>query len=228
MDPQVLRRVFEPFFTTKEVGKGTGLGLATVYGVVKQHHGWIEVQSEVGVGTTFKVLLPVAGKAGDAPVDPAVKHETVRGGKETILLVEDEIGLLELVRDILQHYHYHVLIASSGAEALRVWDGSKGEVDLLFTDMVMPGGMTGGELAVELKKRKPELKVIYASGYSSALTGKEFSQGENIFLAKPYQPVQVARLIRNTIDGTAKTQPQPPAVTNAAPVPAPVLAGQPA
>ena len=118
MDHQVLRRVFEPFFTTKEVGKGTGLGLATVYGVVKQHHGWIEVQSEIGVGTTFKVLLPVAGKAGDASVDPAVKHETVPGGKETILLVEDEIGLLELVRDILQHYHYRVLIASSGAECV--------------------------------------------------------------------------------------------------------------
>jgi signal transduction histidine kinase len=227
MDPQVLRRVFEPFFTTKEVGKGTGLGLATVYGVVKQHHGWIEVQSEVGVGTTFKIFLPVAGKAGDAPVDPAVKHETVQGGKETILLVEDEIGLLELVRDILQHYHYHVLIASSGAEALRIWDGCNGQVDLLLTDMVMPGGMTGGELAAELKKRKPELKVIYASGYSSALTGKEFSQGENIFLAKPYQPVQVARLIRNTLDGAAKPQPQPaPVPANAAPPPEPVLAGE--
>jgi PAS domain S-box-containing protein len=225
MDPQVLRRVFEPFFTTKEVGKGTGLGLATVYGVVKQHHGWIEVQSEVGVGTTFKVLLPVAGKAGDAPADPAVKSETVRGGKETILLVEDEIGLLELVRDILQHYHYSVLIASSGAEALRTWDGCNGQVDLLLTDMVMPGGMTGGELAAELKKRKPGLKVIYASGYSSALTGKDFSQGDNIFLAKPYQPVQVARLIRNTLDDSVKAQPQPPAATNAAPAPEPVLAG---
>ena len=124
MDHQVLRRVFEPFFTTKEVGKGTGLGLATVYGVVKQHHGWIEVQSEVGVGTTFKILLPVAGKAGDAPADPAIKSETIQGGKETILLVEDEIGLLELVRDILQQYHYRVLIASSGAEALRIWDSA--------------------------------------------------------------------------------------------------------
>jgi DNA-binding NtrC family response regulator len=97
---------------------------------------------------------------------------------------------------------------------------------LLFTDMVMPGGMTGGELAAELKKRKPGLKVIYASGYSSALTGKEFSQGDNIFLAKPYQPVQVARLIRNTLDGSSKDQPHPASVpTNAAPAPEPVLAG---
>ena len=225
MDHQVLRRVFEPFFTTKEVGKGTGLGLATVYGVVKQHHGWIEVQSEIGVGTTFKVLLPVAGKAGDASVDPAVKHETVPGGKETILLVEDEIGLLELVRDILQHYHYRVLIASSGADALRIWDKCNGQVDLLMTNMVMPGGMTGGELAAELKKRKPGLKVIYASGYSSALTGKDFSQGGNIFLAKPYQPVQVARLIRNTLDGSPKDQPPPAPVPTKA-EPAPVLAGE--
>ncbi|MGO9536250.1 MAG: response regulator [Limisphaerales bacterium] len=204
MERKVLQRIFEPFFTTKEVGKGTGLGLATVYGVVKQHHGWIEVQSEVGVGTTFKVFIPVAGKAGDAPADPSVKSENVRGGKETILLVEDEIGLLELVREILQQYQYRVLIASSGVEALRVWDESNGQVDLLLTDMIMPGGMTGTDLAAELKRRKPGLKVIYASGYSSALTGKEFTQGENIFLAKPYQPNQVARLIRETLDGAPK------------------------
>jgi len=204
MERKVLQRIFEPFFTTKEVGKGTGLGLATVYGVVKQHHGWIEVQSEVGVGTTFKVFIPVAGKAGDAPAAPSVKSEAVRGGKETILLVEDEIGLLELAREILQQYQYRVLIASSGVEALLVWDESNGQVDLLLTDMIMPGGMTGTDLAAELKRRKPGLKVIYASGYSSALTGKDFTQGDNIFLAKPYQPNQVAQLIRETLDGAPK------------------------
>jgi PAS domain S-box-containing protein len=209
MERKVLQRIFEPFFTTKEVGKGTGLGLATVYGVVKQHHGWIEVQSEVGVGTTFKVFIPVAGKAGDAPADPSVKSENVRGGKESILLVEDEIGLLELVREILQQYQYHVLIATSGVEALRVWDECNGQVDLLLTDMIMPGGMTGTDLAAELKRRKPALKVIYASGYSSALTGKDFTQGENIFLAKPYQPNQVAQLIRETLDGVPKDRLQP-------------------
>jgi two-component system, cell cycle sensor histidine kinase and response regulator CckA len=227
MEPKVLQRIFEPFFTTKEVGKGTGLGLATVYGVVKQHHGWIEVQSELGVGTTFKVFLPVAGKAGDAPAPPSVKSETVRGGKETLLLVEDEIGLLELVREILQQYEYRVLIASSGVEALRVWDECNGQVDLLLTDMIMPGGMTGSDLAAELKKRKPGLKVIYASGYSSALNGKEFTAGENIFLAKPYQPNEVAQLIRNTLDGKASGKPQPASVqANTAPKPAPALAEQ--
>ena len=204
MDRKVLQRIFEPFFTTKEVGKGTGLGLATVYGVVKQHHGWIEVQSDVGVGTTFKIYIPVAGKHGDAAADQSAKTESIRGGKETILLVEDEIGLLELVREVLQQYQYHVLIASSGVEALRVWDESNGKVDLLLTDMIMPGGMTGTDLAAELLRRKPALKVIYASGYSSALTGKDFTQGDNIFLAKPYQPNQVAQLIRNTLDGVPK------------------------
>jgi CheY-like chemotaxis protein len=111
---------------------------------------------------------------------------------------------LELVREILQQYQYRVLIASSGVEALRVWDECNGQIDLLLTDMIMPGGMTGTDLAAELKRRKPGLKVIYASGYSSALTGKEFTQGENIFLAKPYQPNQVAQLIRETLDGVPK------------------------
>jgi PAS domain S-box-containing protein len=214
MEAKVLQRIFEPFFTTKEVGKGTGLGLATVYGVVKQHHGWLEVQSEVGVGTTFRIFLPTAGKTGDVSAAPSVKSEAIRGGKETLLLVEDEIGLLELVREILQQYQYHVLIASSGAEALRVWDGCNGQVDLLLTDMIMPGGMTGGDLAEELKKRKPALKVIYASGYSSALTGKDFTEGKNIFLAKPYQPNQVAQLVRDTLDGVSKDRLQAVARAN--------------
>jgi len=131
------------------------------------------------------------------------------------------------VREILQQYEYRVLIASSGVEALRVWDESNGQVDLVLTDMIMPGGMTGGDLAVELKKRKPGLKVIYASGYSSALTGKEFTQGENIFLAKPYQPNQVAQLIRDTLDGKVKGQPQPAnATASAAHTAAPVMAEQ--
>jgi len=224
MEPKVLQRIFEPFFTTKEVGKGTGLGLATVYGVVKQHHGWLEVQSEVGVGTTFRVLLPVAGKAGDAPAAPSVKSETVRGGKETLLLVEDEIGLLELVREILQQYEYRVLIACSGVEALRVWDECNGQVDLVLTDMIMPGGMTGDELAAELKRRKPGLKTIYASGYTSAFVGKDFGQDHITFLAKPYQPQQVAQLIRQTLDASAKEQSTPDKIQTKE---VPVLIGQP-
>ena len=117
MERKVLQRIFEPFFTTKEIGKGTGLGLSTVYGIVKQHQGWVEVESEVGVGTTFKIFLPAA--LAEAAVTPAAapKSEAIAGGEETILVVEDEVSLLELVRNVLRPYRYHVLIASSGVEA---------------------------------------------------------------------------------------------------------------
>jgi len=225
MERSVLQRIFEPFFTTKEVGKGTGLGLATVYGIVKQHRGWLEVQSKVGVGTAFKVFLPGAGETGNLPVGPTAESETVRGGRETILMVEDENDLLELMREVLQQYQYHVLTASSGAEALHVWDEHHGQIDLLLTDMIMPGGMTGDELATELKRRKPDLKTIYASGYTSAFVGRDFGQNGITFLAKPYLPQQVAQMIREILDAPAKSpSPSDTLRTDAVPV----LTGQPA
>ncbi len=221
MERSVRQRIFEPFFTTKEVGKGTGLGLATVYGIVKQHRGWLEVQSELGVGTTFKVFLPVAGEAGHLLASSNLESEAVPGGRETILLAEDEQDLLGLTREVLQQYHYRVLTASSGAEALRIWDEQNGQVDLLLTDMIMPGGMTGDELAAELKRRKPGLKIIYASGYTSAFVGKDFGQDDITFLAKPYQPHHVAQLIRDTLDGSQK-DPCPPSIPAQNPSSAPV------
>jgi signal transduction histidine kinase/CheY-like chemotaxis protein len=200
-----LQRIFEPFFTTKDIGKGTGLGLATVYGIVKQHLGWIEVESEVGVGTTFKIFLPVV--QGNVTGTPASsKSEIVNGGRETILVVEDETSLLELVRNILQRYQYRVLTATSGAEALRVWDENKGGIDLLLTDIIMPGGIIGNDLAAELKKRKSTLKVIFTTGYSSELVGRDLGHGETNFLPKPYQPHQVARIIREALDTPLKAQ----------------------
>ena len=158
MERSVLQRIFEPFFTTKEVGKGTGLGLATVYGIVKQHHGWVEVQSKVGVGTTFKVFFPAAGDAGQLSGNPQPESETVQGGPETILLVEDEKDLLDLMREVLQQYQYRILTASCGSEALQIWDEHRGQIDLLLTDMIMPGGMTGDELASgdETAETRPE------------------------------------------------------------------------
>ncbi|HEU5396660.1 MAG TPA: response regulator, partial [Verrucomicrobiae bacterium] len=199
MERSVLQRIFEPFFTTKEVGKGTGLGLATVYGIVKQLRGWIEVQSEVGVGSTFKVFLPSAAEtAAPAPApDPA---ENVRGGEETILFVEDEKNLLDLMREVLSQYRYKVLTASSGLDALKVWEKHEGPIHLLFTDVVMPGGMTGTDLASVLKKREPGMKVILSSGYSSAHAGSELNKAETIFLSKPYQPHEAAALVRKTLD----------------------------
>jgi len=217
MDHKILQRIFEPFFTTKEVGKGTGLGLATIYGIVKQHQGWIEVESEMGVGSTFKVFLPVASKTRNPPVAPAVEPGMARGGEETILVVEDETGLLELVRNVLQGYHYRVLAASSGVEALRVWDEQQGRINLLLTDMIMPGGMTGNDLAAKLRKQKPALKVIYTSGYTSELMGKDSGCNNTSFLAKPYLPLQLAQAVRKCLDASPEAKPQP------IPAPAPVL-----
>lgn len=201
MERSVLQRIFEPFFTTKEIGKGTGLGLATVYAVVKQHHGWIDVQSEVGAGTTFKIYLPETDSAAaTAHAAPPTQVEKIQGGEETILIAEDEPALLELMRDTLTGYRYKVLTAASAHEALQVWDRHQGQIDLLFTDMIMPGGMTGGDLAAELKKRKPDLKVIFTSGYTSAMAGKDYGGGETVFLPKPYQSDEAAKLIRSTLD----------------------------
>ncbi len=204
MDEKTLDRIFEPFFSTKEVGKGTGLGLATVYGIVKQHQGWIDVSSEVGVGTTFQLYFPETEMAPAGEVDGVSLSATepVSGGQETILVVEDEPILRQLVCEVLEKYEYRVLSAGSGVEALRVWDEYNGEVDLVLTDMVMPEGMTGRELAVQLRKRKPSLKVIYSSGYSPETMGRSFGQGDTVFLSKPYLPPQLARAVRQCLDNS--------------------------
>jgi len=201
MSPETLERIFEPFFTTKEVGKGTGLGLATVYGIVKQHQGWVEVQSEAGVGTTFTVFVPASEKSSyDTTFEKVPSKPAVKGGNETILLVEDEPVLRELARIILKDYKYEVLEAASGVEALKVWDQYQGKVDLLLTDMVMPEGMTGRELAEELKARKPDLKVVYTSGYSSDVMGGDMSMQDTMFLQKPYPPPLLAKTVRECLD----------------------------
>jgi len=199
MDNKTLGRIFEPFFSTKEVGHGTGLGLSTVYGIVKQHQGWVEVSSQVGVGTTFRILLPAAESSG--VLAPEVRDVTpVQGGHETVLHVEDEPILRQLVRDVLSQYQYNVLEAGSGVEALKVWDEHDGRVDLLLTDMVMPEGMTGRELAQQLRKRKPDLRVIYTSGYTLKTFGKEKGDSDTVWLEKPYQPSQLARQVRECLD----------------------------
>ncbi|HXT39796.1 MAG TPA: PAS domain S-box protein, partial [Candidatus Angelobacter sp.] len=200
MTPEIKARIFEPFFTTKDVGKGTGLGLATVYGIVKQHQGWLEVESQVGAGTTFKVFLPASVRLA-AAAEQAAGEAKARGGNETILLVEDEPALRTLGRAVLQRHGYRVLEASSGVEALEVWERNHGRVDLLLTDMVMPEGMTGRELAKQLKERKPELKVIYTSGYSLDSTATSFRLREvKSFLQKPYHPQKLIKLVRETLD----------------------------
>ena len=200
MTPETLSRIFEPFFTTKEVGKGTGLGLATVYGIVKQHSGWIETKSELGIGTTFSIFIPSSSKSFETSFERIGPRPDIKGGHETILLVEDEPVLRELARVILKDYNYEVLEAASGIDALKVWEKHAGRIDLLLTDMVMPEGMTGRELAEELKTRKPDLKVVYTSGYSSDVMGGDIGLRDTMFLQKPYPPPLLAKTVRDCLD----------------------------
>jgi two-component system cell cycle sensor histidine kinase/response regulator CckA len=198
--PENLPKIFEPFFTTKEVGKGTGLGLATVYGIVKQHRGWITLQSEVNRGTKFKIHLPAtSARAGPARTTPV--EETIRGGAETILVVEDEPPVRDLVCNVLETYGYRVLQADSGDKALEQWEKHQGQIDLLFTDLVMPGGMNGRQLAEALRAKNPGLKVVFSSGYTAEIVGRDFHLRDGInFLQKPYPPRMLASCVRSCLD----------------------------
>jgi two-component system cell cycle sensor histidine kinase/response regulator CckA len=208
MDTATMARIFEPFFTTKEVGKGTGLGLSTVYGIVAQHQGWVTVHSEVNRGTTFKIFLPISAKAAQALTRENHPRHT-RGGSETILLVEDEPALRAMARSALQSYGYRILEAASGPDALAIWAEADDQIDLLFTDMVMPGGMTGRDLAVAIHKKKPGLKVLYTSGYSVGLIQADFVLKEGVnFLAKPYSTVTLAQVVRTCIESRTADEPK--------------------
>jgi two-component system, cell cycle sensor histidine kinase and response regulator CckA len=203
--PHVLPRIFEPFFTTKEVGKGTGLGLATIFGIVKQHQGWIEVESAVGKGTRFSVMLPVAETSPVSALTPPITEEKrVTGGRETILLVEDEPSVREFAVAVLAPLGYRVLQARSGIEALEVWQWHSSRISLLLTDVVMPDNMTGPALAKLLLARKPDLAVIFTSGYSEEAMGKACAANPDIrFIHKPYSPRQLGTAVRETLDAKA-------------------------
>jgi PAS domain S-box-containing protein len=197
--PDHLSLIFEPFFTTKPVGKGTGLGLATVYGIVEQHQGWIDVASEVGKGTTFRVYLPAVDESVVQP-KAASGLSSLPTGTETILMVEDDPSLRPLVSRILERCGYTVLCAASGPDALQVWQEHRDAISLLLTDLVMPEGMTGLELAQRLLKERPRLKVVYTSGYPArAGDGPPLMEGVN-FLQKPYSTPNLAQTVRNRLD----------------------------
>ncbi len=199
MDAATITRIFEPFFTTKEIGKGTGLGLSTVYGIVKQHQGWVEVESQVGKGTTFKVFLPASSKA--LRQADAGKPKEAPGGNETILVVEDEAALRELVQEILHKKGYRVLGAATGVQALDVWRQHRDNIDLLLTDMMMPEGVSGRDLAEKVLADRPELKVIYTSGYSLDVVSPGFTLKDGLnFLQKPYHPEILAQMVRDCLD----------------------------
>jgi PAS domain S-box-containing protein len=201
-----LPHLFEPFFTTKKVGRGTGLGLATAYGIVRQHRGWIEVDSELGRGTSFRLFIPATEGVASQPVDTTSAEDELPSGTETVLVVEDEHALRDLVVSLLASCGYTVLHAGSGIAALELWKQHASRIQLVLTDVVMPGGVSGRELAERLRAERPDLPVVYTSGYSPDLTGSGEALVEGVnFLQKPYQPAALARAVRNCLDRARAT-----------------------
>ena len=197
--PELLPRIFDPFFTTKEIGKGTGLGLATVYGIVKQHNGWVDVQSAANEGTTFRIFLPVCAE-DSKPEDSSQPAEiTAKNGTECVLVVEDEDRVRTLTVAALRKNGYRVLEAASGKAALELFQDHNSEIDLLFTDVMMPGNLLGDELATRLRATKPSLAVLFTSGYTPEVAKTEFQGGGN-FLTKPFTPTQMLATVRQCLD----------------------------
>ena len=198
MSPEVQKRIFEPFFTTKGEGKGTGLGLATVYGIVKEHEGYVYVYSEVDKGTTFKVYLPVVNRRA-ASVGRKIEGP-VPGGRERILLAEDDPKIRNMAVRILEGAGYAVLTASDGLEAARVFESEKDRVDLVLLDAVMPK-MSGREVYARIKAVKPEVGVLFSSGYATESISPDFFRTEGVnLLQKPYSPDDLLRKVREALD----------------------------
>lgn len=198
-------RIFEPFFTTKEIGKGTGLGLATVFGIVRQSGGFMEVDSTLERGSTFRVFLPHVLKATTTQQPSQVLFPAPQAGGETILLVEDEDALRNLTKLILRSSGYNVLSTRHGGEALQVCHEHVGEIQLLFTDVVMPK-MSGRQLADLLIPFRPTMKLLYMSGYTDdTMVRHGIREGTN-FLAKPFTPLALAQKVREVLDGTQRRQ----------------------
>jgi CheY-like chemotaxis protein len=201
MDEATRSRVFEPFFTTKEPGKGTGLGLATVYGIVKQSGGDIRLYSEVGAGTTFKIYLPRVAETVSPPDPVAAATATVPRGDETVLLVEDEPEVRDLAREILEGSGYTVLQACDAQDAVFMAERHAGPIHLLLTDVIMPR-QSGRALVERLRPLRPEMQVLYMSGYTNeAIVRHGVLDPDTQFIQKPFSPAGLGHKVRAAIDG---------------------------
>ncbi|HWP43006.1 MAG TPA: ATP-binding protein, partial [Blastocatellia bacterium] len=210
MDAGTQAQIFEPFYTTKEQGKGTGLGLATVYGIVKQSGGYVWVYSEVGVGTTFKVYLPQAGEAAEEP-RPQPKPAQVLSGTETVLLVEDDIQVSKIATQVLSDLGYTVISTSNGKQALEIAGEVERNIDLVITDVVMPQ-MGGKQLAHELRAIRPNTKLLFMSGYTEgAVVDRGILDSGVSFLTKPFTPAELAGKVRQVLDEGGRDGTQRPA-----------------
>jgi CheY-like chemotaxis protein len=202
--PEQLDRVFEPFYTTKEVGRGTGLGLSQVYGFVEQSGGHVHIESAVGAGTTVRIYLPKAGGMSVGREMPDLRGEKPTKGSETVLLVEDDPAVLEVVMAMMEDLGYRVLTAQNGPEALSILNRGV-PIDLLFTDMVMPRGMSGGELAQRARQMRPELKILLGSGYSAGISPAAAAVAQGLpILGKPYRQAELAAKLRAVLVGGIK------------------------
>ncbi len=199
--PEILPRIFDPFFTTKEEGKGTGLGLATVYGIMEQHGGWVEVESQPGQGARFTVYFPVADKGGSAAPLPAPAAPADPRGHETILVVEDKAEVRSVLHSVLKRYGYQVVLAGDGAEALACWREHRARIALLFTDVIMPGSLTGRDLAEQLRADRPDLKVVFCSGYDADVLDAAALQAKGTrFITKPFDVARLVEVVRDLLD----------------------------
>jgi two-component system, cell cycle sensor histidine kinase and response regulator CckA len=200
MDAATLDRIFEPFFTTKELGKGTGLGLATVYGIVRQHGGFLHVYSEPGKGSTFRSYFPVSTTAAPVLRERAEDAGPVRGGSETILIAEDHEGLSQLAAETLTKLGYQVMLATDGEQAIEDFRANRDQISLAVLDVMLPK-LSGPEIYARIRLEKPDLAVIFATGYSVDITTLQKVQQENLpVLQKPYSPRDLARKVRETLD----------------------------
>jgi CheY-like chemotaxis protein len=201
MSPAVQARLFEPFFTTKDVGKGTGMGLSVVHGIVRQHQGWIEVETAPNRGSLFRIYMPYVALPAGQPADTPVVSTPIPVGSETILLVEDEPPLRNIMRTFLQDLGYQVIEAASGRSALTIWREQSANIQLLLTDMVMPGRLNGRELAERVHHDRPDLPVLYITGYSPETASGAISLKEGVnYIPKPFTPRRLGMAVRAVLD----------------------------